>query len=124
MLDYARQRAGEALKTSTRAVLATSGPAGLQISEVACQAVGVALYLWVPRTSDHLFNLEQDPHVTLLSAGWEVRGKAKVCREEEAVLDLLRDREAEWCVLVWVQACQVHIRTEGDWGNRETIDLG
>jgi len=125
MLDYARQRAVEVLKTPSTAILATSGPAGLQASEVPCQALGLVIYLLVPRTSDHLFNLEHDPRVTVLAAGWEVRGEAQVKPEGEADpgLGMLWAPEAEWCVLVRVDPTQVHIRAEGGWGNRETIDL-
>jgi len=125
MLDYTRQRAVEVLKTPCRAVLATSGPAGLQASEVPCQALGLVLYLLVPRTSDHLFNLEHEPHVTVLAGEWEVRGEAQLSPEGETGpgLSLLHAPEAQWCVLVRVDPSQLHIRMEGGWGNRETIDL-
>ena len=39
MLDYARQRAIEALKITQKAVLATSGPAGVQATEFPCEAL-------------------------------------------------------------------------------------
>jgi len=58
MLDYVRQRAIEVLKVPRRAVLATSGPSGVQVSEFPCEAIELELYLLVPQTSDHLFNLE------------------------------------------------------------------
>lgn len=121
MLDYAHQRLRAALKSAQRAVLATAGPAGIQASEVACQAVDLALYLLVPETSDHLFNLENDPRVTLLAPGWELKGEAQVVAAED--LALLREPEAEWCVLVRVEPCQLQIRREGGWGNIETIDF-
>ena len=77
MLDYARQRAIEALRGHRKAVLATSGPAGVQASEFPCEALGLNLYLLVPQTSDRLFNLEHDSTVTLLAPGWELRGKRR-----------------------------------------------
>jgi hypothetical protein len=73
MLDYARQRTIEALRSYRKAVLATSGPAGLQASEFPCEALDLNLYLLVPQTSDHLFNLEHASTVTLLTPGWELR---------------------------------------------------
>ncbi len=125
MLNYAHQQAAEALGKARAAVLATSGPAGVQASEVLCEAQDLALYLLVPRTSDHLFNLEQNPYVTLLSARWELKGRARVLLPGEPGpgLDLCREPDAEWCALVRVDAYRVHIRREGAWGNVETIDL-
>ena len=58
MFDYAHQRALEVLGTPRTAVLVTNGPAGIQIGEFACALSGLSLYLLVPQTSDHLFNLE------------------------------------------------------------------
>jgi hypothetical protein len=125
MLDYARQRAAEALAIPRTAVLATSGPAGLQAGEFPCEAIGVELYLLVPRTSDHLFNLEHDPSVTLLAAGWELEGAAQVVSPTalELELDLLRDPGAEWCGLVRVVPRRIQIRREKGWGYLETIEL-
>ena len=125
MLDYARQRAIEALKTPHRAVLATSGPAGLQAGEFPCQAIELDLYLLVPQTSDHLFNLENDSTVTLLAAGWELKGEAQLISPNTAdlELDLLQEPGAEWSVLVRICPFQLHIRREEGWGYLETIDL-
>ena len=125
MLDYARQHAIEALKIPRKAVLATSGPAGLQASEVPCEAIGLNLYLLVPQTSDHLFNLEPGCSVTLLTAGWELKGEAQIISPNVPDFEsgLLREPGAEWCVLVRVDPCQIQIRRVGGWGNLETIDL-
>jgi hypothetical protein len=125
MLDYAHQRAIEALKLPRRVVLATSGPAGVQAGEFPCEAIGLNLYLLVPQTSDHLFNLEQEPNVTLLAAGWELKGKARITSPNAAVLELglLREAGAQWCVLVRVHPCQLQIRRQDGWGYLETIDL-
>ena len=125
MLDYARQRAIEALRLPHKVVLATSGPAGVQAGEFPCEAIGLNLYLLVPQTSDQLFNLEQDPKVTLLAAGWEMKGKAQTISPDTAVLELglLREAGAQWCVLVRVHPCQLQIRRQDGWGYLETIDL-
>ena len=125
MLNYARQRAIEALKVPRRVVLATSGPAGVQAGEYPCQAIGLVVYLLVPGTSDHLFNLEYDPRATLLAAGWASIGKAQVIApgKSDPGLDLLREPGADWCVLVRVDPDKVQIRRQGGWGNLETIDL-
>ncbi len=125
MLDYARQRAIEALGNPRTAVLVTSGPAGVQVSEFPCEALDLNLYVLVPQTSDHLFNLEHDSAVTLLTARCELKGKAQIISRDARDLDLgsLRESGAEWCVLVRVEPSQVQIRGERGWGNLETIDL-
>ena len=124
-LDYARQRAIEALRSARTAILASSGPAGVQASEFPCESIDLALYLLVPQTSDHLFNLENDPTVTLLTARWELKGEAQILPPGRAnlKLELLRKPEAEWCALVRVDPRQIQIRRRGGWGNLETFDL-
>jgi hypothetical protein len=125
MLDYARQRAIEALKIPRTVVLATSGPAGVQASEFPYEAKELALYLLVPRTSDHLFNLEHNCTATLLAAGWELKGETQIVATTPIGLDLnlLNEPGAEWCVLVRVDPVRIQIRRAGGWGNIETIDL-
>jgi len=125
MLDYARQRASEALRIPRSAVLATSGPAGIQAGEFPCEAIDLDLYLLVPKTSDHLFNLEHDSTATLLTAGWELKGQAQIIPPgvSDLKLDLFREPGADWCVLVRIDPWQMQIRREEGWGNIETIDL-
>jgi hypothetical protein len=125
MLDYARQHAMEALGIPHTAILVTNGPAGVQASEFPCEAMGLDLYLLIPRTSDHLFNLEHESTVTLLLVGCELKGKAQIISRGRPDLDLnlLREPEAKWCVLVQVEIARVQIRSQQGWGNIETIDL-
>ena len=125
MLDYARQRAVEALKATRTVILVTSGPAGVQAGEFPCEVLDLDLYILVPRISDHLFNLEHKSAVTLLTPSWELKGKAQIILpgDSNLQLDLLRGPGVEWYVLVRVDPCQVQIRREGGWGNLETIDL-
>jgi hypothetical protein len=125
MLDYARQRAVEVLKVPRRVVLATSGPAGLQAGTFACQAIGLDLYLLVPRTSDQLFNLEHDPNVTVLAPEWELKGKAQRTPAEapQIELDFIQEPAAPWCVLVKIKPHRLQIHRANGWGNLETLDL-
>jgi len=125
MLDYARQRASEALGSPRTVVLITSGPAGVQASEFPCETMDLELYLLVPQTSDHLFNLEHESTVILLTVQCEIKGTARILSRSKVdrELDLLREWEAAWCALVQVEISQVQIRSERGWGNRETIDL-
>lgn len=125
MLDYARRRATDVLRYTRAAVLVKSGPAGVLAGEFPCESLGLNLYVLVPQTSDHLFNLECDAIVALATSQWEVKGRACIVSGDGAALglDLLRTPGAEWCVLVRVEPPEVQVRREGGWGNVETIDL-
>jgi hypothetical protein len=125
MLDYARQHAIEALNRPQIVVLATSGPAGVQAGEFPCEAQGLVIYLLLPRTSDHLFNLEHDSSATLLAEGWELTGEAQIVPASAPGLELSLTQEpgAQWCVLLRVEPVRIQIRRAGGWGNSETIDL-
>ncbi len=125
MLDYAHQRAKEALKLPRQAVFVTQGPAGIQASQVQCQAVDLILYLLVPKTSDHLFNLESESSVVLLAAGLDLKGNAQVIPIDslDFELELLKNPQAGWCVLVRVEPIHLHIHRAEGWGNLESIDV-
>jgi len=125
MLDYARQRAIEVLKVPRRAVLATSGPAGVQVSEFPCEALDLELYLLVPQTSDHLFNLEHVSTVSLLTDIWDLKGEAQTLspNSNNLKLDILREPQAQWSVLVRIRPFKLQIRKGEGWGNLETLDI-
>jgi hypothetical protein len=125
MLDYARQRAIDVLKIPRKAILATGGPAGIQAGEFPCEAIGLDLYLLLPNTSDHIFNIENDHSATLVSSVWEVSGEAELIELPNPALELdfLKGTEAEWWSLVRVHPRKIHIRSKGGWGYCETIEL-
>jgi hypothetical protein len=123
MLDYARVRAVQILQPARRVVLATHGPAGLQLAEFPCQAVDLDLYLLLPWTSDQLFNLERDPCVTLLAPGWELKGEAQLISTTPLDLDLLQEPGAEWCALLRVTPSRIQIRRSQGWGYLETLEM-
>ncbi len=125
MLDYSHQRAVSALRSSQTAVLATCGPTGVMASEFPCESVDLVLYLLLPQISDHLFNLDHDNRVALLTEEWELRGKGRALspEEEHPELRLLREVESEWYVLVKVDPFQIQLRRTEGWGVAETIDL-
>jgi hypothetical protein len=124
MLDYARLRAIEALSSAGWVVLVTNGPAGLLASMFPCEAVELALYLPVPKTSDHLFNLEHDSTVALVTAEWELKGKAAVISPRANLkLKFIHQPVMEWSELVRIEPNQLQFRRKDGWGNLETIDL-
>ena len=125
MLDYARQRAIQALNMPQTVVLATSGPAGVQAGEFPCEAQGLVIFLLLPRTYDLLFNLEHNGSAILLTSGWELTGEAQIVPASAAGLELslLQEPGTEWCMLLRVDPVRIHIHRAGGWGNIETIDL-
>jgi hypothetical protein len=124
MLNHLRQRIAAALENACSATLATSGPAGLQAHVVRCVASGIQLYLLLPRTSDHLLNLEHEPTVVVTTAEWQVSGRARVVTEAIcAAALLLKAPDAPWSVVIEVQPTRVSIAQSEGWGAAETIDL-
>jgi hypothetical protein len=124
MLNHLRQHIATTLEKARSATLATSGPAGLQAHVVPCAASGILLYLLLPRTSDHLLNLEHDPAVVVTTAEWQLSGRGHVVTKVEcAAAQLLKAPDAPWSVVVEVQPARVAIAQRTGWGAAETIDL-
>lgn len=124
-IDYARERARDTLKTARTVVLATAGPAGVQVGEFPCEAVELDLYVLVPRTSDHLFNLEHDGRVALHTDRWELTGRGRPLSPEEKwpQIAAFPKTQATWYVMVKIMPSRIQLlRTDG-WGPAETIDL-
>ena len=125
MINYARERAIEIMKTACTAVLATTGLNGVKASEFPCEAIDLELYLLVPGTSDHLFNLEQDKRVALHSRQYEITGEALILSPDEEWPQLSRFLKIEkpWYVLVKIIPDKIQILRHEGWGYCETIDL-
>jgi hypothetical protein len=125
MLNHLRQHIAATLAGARSATLATSGPAGLLAHVFPCAANDIQLYLLLPRTSDHLLNLEHDPAVVVTTAEWQVRGRARVLSAIEwpVTLALVEAPDARWSVLIEVTPTRVEIAQREGWGAAETIDL-
>ena len=125
MLEHLHEHVATARAQTTMVALATHGPAGLLISVFPCAAVDLRLYVQIPRTSDHLVNLEADPEVTVATCRWQARGRARVVprTERPAHLPLASTPEARWCELVEMEPTRLDIAHETGWGAAETIDV-
>jgi hypothetical protein len=123
MLNHLRQRATETLSAAQRATLSTHGAAGIQANMFPCESADLALYLLVPRTSDHLFNLEQNPEVVVTTDIWQLRGVAGIAQECPAGLALLHQPDAAWCEVVMIRPTRLQIAGSGAAGHAETIDI-
>jgi hypothetical protein len=123
MLNHLRERVTETLSTARTVTLSTHGAAGIQANVFPCEAVDLRLYLLLPRTSDHLFNLEHNPEVVATTEIWQVRGVARVAPERPAGLNLLQQPDAAWCEVVMLRPTRLQIEWPGGSGHAETIDI-
>lgn len=123
MLNHLRERVTEILSGAAVATLSTHGAAGIQANVFLCESANLWLYLLVPRTSDHLFNLEHNPEVVVTTEGWQLRGTARPTQDYPPGLALLGQPDAAWCELVAVRPTRLQIEPQGGLGHAETIDI-
>ena len=121
MLDKLRDRATQILAETHFCTLATTGPAGIQASMAPCAGRGTTLYLLLPDTSDHLFNLEIEPEVAVTTESWQLRGLAGIDQDSP---DLFSAGQRQWHTLIRVTPLRLHILPNGGSTNyAETIDF-
>lgn len=122
MLDKLREQVAQTLAETEWCTLATTGPAGIQASLFRCAGRGTTLYLLVPDTSDHLFNLENEPEVAVTAESWHLRGLAEIVKDN---LDLFSANESQWHTLVRVTPVRFHLLPAkgGPVNYAETIDF-
>jgi hypothetical protein len=123
VLRHIRQRVVKALARASTVTLSTYGPADIQAGVYACEATDVTLYLLVPRTSDHLFNLEHNPNVVATTESWQLRGTARVAEQRPVGLALLHGPDADWCELVEIRPTRLQIKRSEGGGYGETFDI-
>ena len=123
MIRHLQQRAREALATARQVVLSAGGPADIQAEVLSCEALGLALYVLVPRTADLLFNLENNTLVVATADTWQVRGEARLLPPgmHPDRLALARTPAAAWCEVVEIRPARLQLRPAN--GQGETIDL-
>jgi hypothetical protein len=122
MLDKLRDRTAQILAETGWCTLATTGPAGLQASMVRCAGQGTTLYLLVPDTSDHLFNLESEMEVAVTTETWYLRGTADIVQDSTNVFSA---EQSQWHTVVRVSPVRLHILPAkgGPANYAETIDF-
>jgi hypothetical protein len=123
MIEHLRQRVIKALAAYDRGMLITCGAAGPQASFTAYESVDTTVYVLLPRSSDHLFNLEQHPEVVMMTDFWELRGTGQLLtqRPERASASPKRVQH-DW--EVWLEIRPVRLQLLGGDGTTrvETID--
>lgn len=122
MLDKLRDRAAQILAETGVCTLATTGPAGLQVSTVRCAGRGTTLYLLVSDMSDHLFNLESEPEVAVTTETWRLRGAADIVKDS---VDVFSADQSQWHTVIKVTPVRLHIlpAKDGTANHAETIDF-
>ncbi|MCB9078731.1 MAG: pyridoxamine 5'-phosphate oxidase family protein [Anaerolineaceae bacterium] len=122
MLDKLRDRATRILAETGRCTLSTTGPAGLQASMVLCTGQGTTLYVLIPDTSDHLFNLENEPNVAVTAETWRLHGTAAIVHDSP---ELFAADQRQWHTIVRVTPVRLHILPAqcGSAHQAETIDF-
>src|SRR6266536_3369468 len=128
MLNKLRAEALALIAAAPDCTLSTSGPAGVQASVVACLVREDCVYVLVPSTVDHLFNLEHELEVVLTSPLWQLRGAALDLSEGGGLHGTApcnisaQAREAGY-TLVEVFPLRMHLEPDGRRRYRETIDF-
>lgn len=125
MLEHLRQRVIQTLAGVRTVTLSTYGPAELQASRLPCEVVGIDLYVLVPRTSDHLFNIESRPEVVAVNETWNLSGMASLvpCAQYPSEFALVRLPEAAWSEVVKIQPSRLTILRSASGSPGETIDV-
>jgi hypothetical protein len=119
MLEHLRRRIMEALQEYNTVTLATSGPAGLEISPCESRADGLNLILLVPTTSEHLVNIETEPQVAITQDHWRLTGKATPTRNSA----LVTEAEVSQLMALEVHPCRFEFLTQVTHQVVETIDI-
>lgn len=128
MLNKLRAEALALIAATPDCTLSTIGPAGVQASVVACVVREDCVYVLVPSTVDHLFNLEHELEVVLTSTLWQLRGAALALGESDglhgtAPHDISARARDAGARLVEVFPFRIHLEPAGRRRYRETIDF-
>lgn len=125
MLSQLRQRAREVLSSTHQVVISTDGPAEIQADSLRCEALGLSLYVLVPRASDLLFNLENTSLVVATADTWQARGSAHVLPRAKypQQLVLYQMPEAAWSELAEIRLTRLQLRRLDGQGAVETLDI-
>ena len=84
------------------------GPAGPQISVVTYSVKQLRLHLTLAHGSDHLFNLETEPSLVLMTTGWRLHGQRHAISDTKTVV---------------VTGTRLHILSDDGQNTIETIDF-
>jgi hypothetical protein len=135
MLDHLHQKAAQTFASVSSVMLSSYGPADIQASRVASAAQDLALYVFIPYSSDHLLNLEHRPGIVAATEEWELRGTARVLAQGEIPSGIQSPADGAYpnqtssgansgsgCV-VEIRPTRLTLHARTGQGNLETIDF-
>jgi nitroimidazol reductase NimA-like FMN-containing flavoprotein (pyridoxamine 5'-phosphate oxidase superfamily) len=114
---YLQERVYQRLAQHQTVTLATCGKAGPQVQRVPYALADKQLHLFVAQTSDHLFNLETQPELVLLSPDWKLHGRGVICQDCKIA------PPHPWQRVVIVTPDRLHILSDDSQHTIETIDF-
>lgn len=117
METHLRRRIEALFKAYDSATLSTCGEAGPQISRTAYRVHEMSLALFVPHGSDHLFNLETQQALALLTPGWKLVGRGETSSPPRI------KPPYTWQTVILVKPSRLHILSNGGQNTIETIDF-
>ena len=135
MLDHLRQKAAQTLASVSSVMLSSYGPADIQSSRVPSASQDLTLYVFIPRSSDHLLNLEHRPGVVAATDEWDLQGTARVLALDEIPTGikpsgigadpyrLASGSNSAWGCVVEIRPTRLTLHTQTGVGNLETIDF-
>ena len=128
MLDKLRAEALALIAARPHCTLSTIGPAGVQASIVTCVVRDDCVYILIPSTADHLFNLEHAMEVVLTTALWQLRGAALVMGGADGLHgtvphEISARARTEGNTVVEVFPLRMHLEAAGPRRFRETLDF-
>jgi hypothetical protein len=86
MNGHLQQRVKDLLQGYRSATLATCGPAGPQLSIVTYSVQGLHPHLELPHGADHLFNLETQPNLVLMTERWRLHGQGHTNYQQATIV--------------------------------------
>lgn len=135
MLDELRDRIISFASQYRVCIISTSGPSGAWAMPAWHSLIGIEMVCWLPRWSDVLYYLENDPRVMLVilddqseKLRWlQFRGTARVIDPadwEQVPEEVADGRFDEGYVAIQVTPLRIDLIDESrGWGARETLDV-
>jgi hypothetical protein len=125
MLDTLQHTVREAFRMTREVILATDGAAGILAQRFPAEGRELRIYLLVPATSDHLYNLEGCAKLALAAENWDLTGSGRILEVDEAAEDLglLKTANVHWSRILEVEPQRMHLYRKENQAVEETIDF-
>jgi len=135
VLDHLHQKAVQTLASIDSVILSSFGPADIQTSHVSSVSDDLILYVFLPRSSDHLLNLEHRREVVVTTESWDLQGIAQLLNRDEVVMVTEvfdqkiclnhsgATKNRTWGCILEIRPTRLTFHSTSGQGNIETIDF-